>query len=110
MKSVSLFDGYRNNPEKTAEVLRDGWYFSGDLGFRWDEEYYVIGRRKDIIIVAGKNLYPEDVEDALHAVPGIVPGRVVVFGQYGGAGRSRSARLPRPSARTRRRGNRYAAR
>jgi fatty-acyl-CoA synthase len=80
IRSVSLFDGYRNYPEKTAEVLVDGWYRSGDLGFRWEEEYYVIGRKKDMIIVAGKNLYPEDIEDAVSCVPGVAPGRVVAFG------------------------------
>jgi acyl-CoA synthetase (AMP-forming)/AMP-acid ligase II len=80
IQSVSLFDGYRNYPEKTAEVLVDGWYRSGDLGFRWEGEYYVIGRKKDIIIVAGKNLYPEDIEDAVSRVPGILAGRVVAFG------------------------------
>ena len=65
IQSVSLFDGYRNNPKKTAEVLVDGWYLSGDYGFRHEGELYVTGRRKDVLIVAGKNLYPEDIEDAV---------------------------------------------
>jgi len=81
IKSVSMFDGYRNYPEKTAEVLKDGWYFSGDYGFKQDGELYVIGRKKDIIIVAGKNIYPEDVEDAIGTVEGIIPGRVIAFGE-----------------------------
>jgi acyl-CoA synthetase (AMP-forming)/AMP-acid ligase II len=80
IRSPTLFDGYRNNPEKTAEVVRGGWYWSGDLGFVLDGHTYVIGRLKDVIIVAGNNLYPEDVEDAVSAVPGILPGRVVAFG------------------------------
>jgi acyl-CoA synthetase (AMP-forming)/AMP-acid ligase II len=80
IRSVSLFDGYRGNPEQTALALVDGWYRSGDLGFVLDGQVYVIGRRKDLIIVAGKNLYPEDVEDAVSSVPGILPGRVVAFG------------------------------
>lgn len=79
--SVSLFDGYRNYPEKTAEVLQDGLYYSGDYGFRRNGEYYVIGRKKDIIIVAGNNIYPEDVEDVVGKVEGIIPGRVVAFGE-----------------------------
>jgi fatty-acyl-CoA synthase len=78
--SVSLFDGYRNYPEKTAEVLADGWYYSGDLGFLDGDECFVIGRKKDIIIVAGNNVYPEDVEDAVGKSPGVLPGRVVAFG------------------------------
>ena len=78
--SRSMFDGYRNNLEDTKKVLRDGWYYSGDLGFEWEGEYYVIGRKKDIIIVAGKNIYPEDIEDAVGQVPGVIPGRVIAFG------------------------------
>lgn len=81
IQSVSMFDGYRNYPEKTAEVLKDGWYYSGDYGFKLNGELFVIGRKKDIIIVAGKNIYPEDVEDAVGAVEGILPGRVIAFGE-----------------------------
>jgi fatty-acyl-CoA synthase len=80
IRSVSLFDEYRNNKEKTDEVLRDGWYSSGDYGFLIEEELFVIGRKKDIIIVAGNNIYPEDIEDAVGQVDGVLPGRVVAFG------------------------------
>jgi fatty-acyl-CoA synthase len=80
IRSVSMFGGYRNNPEKTAEVLRDGWCVSGDNGFLWKGECFVLGREKDILIVAGKNIYPEDIEYAIAEVPGVVPGRVVAFG------------------------------
>jgi acyl-CoA synthetase (AMP-forming)/AMP-acid ligase II len=81
IRSVSLFDGYRNYPEKTAQVLRDGWYFSGDYGFRSGDDYFVIGRKKDTIIVAGNNIYPEDVEAVVGQVEGVLPGRVVAFGE-----------------------------
>jgi len=81
VRSVSMFDGYRNYPEKTAEVLSDGWYYSGDYGFTYNGDCYVIGRKKDIIIVAGNNIYPEDIEDAVSKVQGIIPGRVVAFGE-----------------------------
>lgn len=80
IRSVSLFEGYRNQPEKTAEVLKDGWYFSGDYGARYEGEYFILGRKKDIIIVAGNNIAPEDVEDAVNEVPGVIPGRVVACG------------------------------
>jgi acyl-CoA synthetase (AMP-forming)/AMP-acid ligase II len=80
IRSDWSFDGYRNNPAETAAVLRDGLYFTGDLGFIQDGECYVIGRKKDIIIVAGKNIYPEDIEDALLGVEGVLPGRAVAFG------------------------------
>jgi acyl-CoA synthetase (AMP-forming)/AMP-acid ligase II len=80
IRSVSLFDGYRNYEEKTAEVLKDGWYASGDIGFQQEGELFVIGRKKDLIIVAGKNIYPEDIEDVLSQVEGVLPGRVIAFG------------------------------
>lgn len=78
--SVSMFDCYRNYPEKTADVLDNGWYYSGDYGFVFEGEYYIIGRKKDIVIVAGNNIYPEDVEDTVSKVEGVLPGRVVAFG------------------------------
>ncbi|OGQ00295.1 MAG: hypothetical protein A2Z40_03560 [Deltaproteobacteria bacterium RBG_19FT_COMBO_60_16] len=80
IRSVSMFDGYRNQPDKTAEVLKGDWYFSGDYGFRHEGEYYIIGRKKDLIIVAGHNIAPEDVEDAVNEVKGVIPGRAVAFG------------------------------
>lgn len=80
-KSVSMFDGYRNYPEKTAEVYENGWYYTGDYGFRYKDEFFVIGRKKDLIIVAGKNIYPEDIEDAMNQVAGIIPGRIIAFGE-----------------------------
>jgi acyl-CoA synthetase (AMP-forming)/AMP-acid ligase II len=80
-KSISMFDGYRNYPEKTKEAFYDGWYISGDFGFKHNGEYYIIGRKKDLIIVAGKNLYPEDIEDVINKVEGVTPGRVIAFGE-----------------------------
>jgi len=82
VKSVSLFDGYRNYPEKTAEAIKDGWYYSGDLGFTHNGYCYVIGRKKDIIIAAGNNVYPEDVEDVVGKIDGVIPGRAVAFGEF----------------------------
>jgi acyl-CoA synthetase (AMP-forming)/AMP-acid ligase II len=81
VKSVSMFDGYRNYPEKTAEVVENGWYFSGDYGFKYNDEFFIIGRKKDLIIVAGKNIYPEDIEDVINQVEGVIPGRVIAFGE-----------------------------
>jgi len=81
IKSRSMFDGYRNYLEKTREVLCDGWYYSGDYGFADRGDYYVIGRKKDIIIVAGNNIYPEDLEDVVGKVEGVIPGRVIAFGE-----------------------------
>lgn len=80
IRSSSMFSGYRNRADLTADALRGGWYYSGDLGFRFQGEHFIMGRKKDLIIVAGKNIFPEDIEDMVGAVPGIIPGRVVAFG------------------------------
>jgi fatty-acyl-CoA synthase len=82
IRSDSMFDGYYNKPDLTATALRDGWYWSGDLGFLWDEELYVIGRKKDLIIVAGKNIYPQDVEEIVWSHPDIHDGRAVSLGLF----------------------------
>jgi len=81
IKSPSMFDGYRNYPEKTAAALREGWYLSGDLGFTTGGDYFIVGRKKDVVIVAGNNIYPEDVEVVMNDLPGVIPGRVVAFGE-----------------------------
>jgi len=79
--SDCILDGYYNRPDLTAESLRDGWYFSGDLGFLFDEELYVTGRKKDLIIVAGENIYPQDIEEIVSSHSSIQDGRVVAFGR-----------------------------
>jgi fatty-acyl-CoA synthase len=82
IRSDSLFGGYYNRPDLTAQVFQDGWYWSGDLGFVHDGELYVIGRKKDLIIVAGKNIYPQDIEEIVWSHPAIHDGRAVAFGLY----------------------------
>lgn len=82
IRSDSLLDGYFNRPDLTEKALKDGWYWSGDLGFVLDGEVYVVGRKKDLIIVAGENIYPQDVEEIVSAHPAIHDGRVVAFGAY----------------------------
>ena len=81
VRSPALFDGYHNDPALSESVLRDGFYRTGDTGFMHAGEVFVVGRKKDLIIVAGKNLYPEDIEAAVSEVPGVLPGRVVAFGR-----------------------------
>jgi len=58
----------------------DGWYKTGDLGFLDRGEVFVTGRKKDLIIIQGRNFYPTDVETVAGSVPGVAPGRVVAFG------------------------------
>lgn len=82
VKSASQFTGYRNYPEKTSKVIdKEGWYYTSDYGFIYENELYVIGRKDDIIIVAGNNIYPEDIEDAVNQVEGVQKGRVIAFGE-----------------------------
>ncbi|MGB9179932.1 MAG: AMP-binding protein [Pyrinomonadaceae bacterium] len=82
ISSDSLFNGYYNRPDLTEKALQSGWYWSGDLGFLLDGELYVIGRKKDLIIVAGKNIYPQDVEEIVYTHPSIHDGRSVSLGLY----------------------------
>jgi len=79
-RGPSVTSGYFRNPAATAAVLHDGWMDSGDLGYRADGELVVTGRRKDLIIKAGRNLYPQEVEELVGSVPGIRKGCVAAVG------------------------------
>jgi acyl-CoA synthetase (AMP-forming)/AMP-acid ligase II len=76
----SMFDGYHRQPELTARVMQDGWHLSGDMGYLAQGQLYVSGRLKDLIIVAGRNIYPQDLEAEANQVEGVHPGRTVAFG------------------------------
>ncbi|HMK30285.1 MAG TPA: AMP-binding protein, partial [Terriglobales bacterium] len=82
IRSESMLNGYYNRPDLTQKALRSGWYWSGDLGFTLEEELYVVGRKKDLIIVAGENIYPQDVEEIVSSHPAVYDGRVVALGLY----------------------------
>jgi acyl-CoA synthetase (AMP-forming)/AMP-acid ligase II len=82
IRSDSLFDGYYNRADLTSAVCKDGWYWTGDLGFCVEGELFVTGRKKDLIIVAGKNIYPQDIEEIVSRHPAVHDGRVVAFGVY----------------------------
>jgi acyl-CoA synthetase (AMP-forming)/AMP-acid ligase II len=80
LHTVCLFNGYWDHTGFRRDAfVEDGWYRTGDYGFLANEELYVIGRIKDIIIVAGQNIFPEDVENITAQVAGVHPGRVVAF-------------------------------
>jgi fatty-acyl-CoA synthase len=76
----SLSPGYYNDAEITARTIRDGWLFTGDLGYLSKGELFVCGRVKDLIIVNGRKYHPQDLEWGLADMAGIRRGRVVAFG------------------------------
>jgi len=69
---------YYNNPQATAETIRDGWLYTGDVG-RVDEdgELFILGRKKEMIIAKGQNIYPSDIEDVLYTHPKVAEAAVV---------------------------------
>ena len=70
MQSPEAFSGYWKRPDADARTIRDGWYFTGDLGrFDADGELFLMGRIDDMIISGGENIHPEEVEDTLDACP-----------------------------------------
>ena len=70
--------GYRNRPDETARALRDGWLYTGDIG-ELDEEGYLFirGRKKEMLIVSGYNVFPREIEEILHQNPGVKEAAVV---------------------------------
>jgi fatty-acyl-CoA synthase len=70
VKGPGVFDGYFGDPEATAESLRDGWLATGDLGFLAAGELYLTGRTKDLLIVHGHNIAPDEIERLADQVSG----------------------------------------
>lgn len=79
-RGPSATAGYYRNPAATAALIRDGWLATGDHGYLADGELYLTGRAKEMIIRAGRNLYPYDLEQAVGELPGVRKGCVAVFG------------------------------
>ena len=81
VRGPSLMAGYLDRDGATADVVRDGWLDTGDLGFLRQDELYVVGRAKDMLIVRGRNIAPETAEWALDEVVGVRRGCTVAVGQ-----------------------------
>jgi len=80
LRGAHRFEGYHGRPDLTAQAFdSEGWYATGDLGFILDGEAYVTGRKKDLIILRGRNYRAQDIEAAVGALEGVKPGRVVAF-------------------------------
>jgi fatty-acyl-CoA synthase len=82
VRSPSLVSGYVGVEPGSSSPFQDGWYKTGDLGYRVGDELVVTGRLKDLIIINGKNFYPHDIEESCLSVPGVIPGRCAAFGMY----------------------------
>lgn len=78
-RGPSMMQGYYHNTKATQDIYHDGWFDSGDLAYQANGEFYITGRRKDLIIKAGRNLYPAEIEELVGAVAGVRQGCVVAF-------------------------------
>ncbi|WP_447728772.1 fatty acyl-AMP ligase [Sphingomonas koreensis] len=78
-RGPSLMVGYFRDPESTAACLQDGWLDTGDMGYLSDGYIYIVGRAKDMIIVNGRNHWPQDIEWAVEQLPGFKQGDIAAF-------------------------------
>jgi long-chain acyl-CoA synthetase len=78
VRGENVMLGYRNQPEETADAMRCGWYHTGDLG-RMDEDgyFFIVDRKKDMIIVGGLNVYPREIEEVLYSHPAVLDAAVL---------------------------------
>ena len=78
IRGGNVMRGYWNQPEETAKVLRDGWLYTGDVGYRDAEGYYYItDRKKDMLLVNGINVYPREIEEVIYQFPGVKEAAVI---------------------------------
>ncbi len=78
IKGPNVMRGYYRSPEKTAEVLKDGWFFTGDLGYLDADSYlWIVGRAKELIIRGGQNIYPREVENVIAKLQGVLDVAVI---------------------------------
>ncbi len=87
IRGTSVTPGYYRRPDATAAAFHDGWLRSGDLSYLVDGELIICGRLKDLIIVGGRNVAPEDVERAAATVDGVRAGNVIAFSVDGRRGK-----------------------
>jgi long-chain acyl-CoA synthetase len=100
VRGQHVMRGYFRMPEETAAVLKDGWFHTGDLATVDEHGFYrIVGRKKDVIISAGMNVYPEDVNAVLRSVPGIVDVATIGLPDPQWGERVVAAIVPRPGER-----------
>jgi fatty-acyl-CoA synthase len=82
LNSDCMLSGYHNRPDATEKAFLDDWFLTGDYGYISAGELFVSGRKKDMIIVGGRNVYPQDLEALTYEVAGVHAGRSVAFGMF----------------------------
>ena len=87
LRGTSVTPGYYKRPDATAALFREGWLCTGDLAYLVDGELVLCGRIKDVIIVGGRNVFPEDIERAVGVIDGVRAGNVIAFGVEGYKGK-----------------------
>jgi fatty-acyl-CoA synthase len=87
LRGTSVTPGYYKRPDATAALFRDDWLCTGDLGYLLDGQLVLCGRIKDVIIVGGRNVFPEDIERACGLLDGVRAGNVIAFGVEGYKGK-----------------------
>jgi fatty-acyl-CoA synthase len=94
VRTDSVMEGYLEQPEATDEVLKsDGWLNTGDLGYLLDGHVFITGREKDIIIVGGKNFWPQDLEQVAERQPEVRTGGSMAFPMEDDDGREHAVLL-----------------
>jgi long-chain acyl-CoA synthetase len=77
-RGPNVMQGYYNNPDATAETIKDGWLYTGDLGYMDEEGYiFIVDRKKDLILSHGMNIYPREIEEVLYQHPAVRQAAVI---------------------------------
>jgi long-chain acyl-CoA synthetase len=72
LRGENILKGYYRNPEATAQAFRNGWFHTGDVGYRDpDGFFYIVDRKSDMIIRGGENIYPREIDEALYQHPSV---------------------------------------
>ena len=101
VRGPNIMQGYWNKPAQTAEVLRHGWYYTGDLGYMNAQGYiFLVDRAKDMIISGGENVYSTEVEEVLYKHPAVLEAAVFGVPMRSGVRRCTGSWCPVPDRRS----------
>ena len=89
VRGTIVMHGYFRDPESTEACLKDGWLDTGDMGYMSGGYIFIVGRAKDMIIINGRNHWPQDIEWAVEQLPGFKSGDIAAFAITGPAARKR---------------------